>query len=1244
MARLGIDVGGTFVDLVLETGGGALVFEKVLAESADVVGAIMSGVCKVLERGRISGSDIREVVHATTRGSNTVLERSGPRTALVVTRGFRDILQIQRALRWSMYDVQLDKPAPLVERSLSFEVSERMLPDGSVLRPLAEEELGPIVEQVRASAVEAIAIAFLHSYANPRHERRAAAVLGERLPGVVITVSSDVSLQAREYERANTAAVNSYITRSVSDYLSELLERLPSAGVTAPVWIMQSSGGLASIGQALEWPVRTVESGPAAGVVGAARFGTDAGYPDVIAFDMGGTTAKAAVVSGGVPSTTPYFELQRVGNRRGSGLPVDIAALDLVEVGTGGGSIAEVREGTLRVGPRSAGADPGPACYGRGGVAPTVTDANVVLGYCDPSAFAGGIELDVGRAEMAIDRLAAELGVDRLRAAWGVHEVATMNMEHAIRLVSINRGFDPRTHGLVCLGGGGPVHGPRLARALGARVAVIPRAASGGSARGMLEASASVEVTQTALVRLDDHDASERCDGILAKLIEETGSGSFAAQGDVDIACRLGVRYVGQGYELLVPIDLSRRKPTEIVSAFHERYEQAYGYAVSDQPVEVVSWHLRLVRRGPEQAFAPPRPGSADRQGPGRREVFFPETGSVEVDVYRRSDLRAGETVAGPCLVTETTTTTVVLPGDTVSVAAEGALVVHVGEGELSAVGGTGVDSLTVAVVWGRLAAIAEEMAEAQQRCAYSDQVREGGDYSTAVFDVSGRMLAQANRSPAHLGAMPHVVRNMLGAYPPETLEPGDMVVLNDPYMGSGHLPDLFAMSPSFDGERLIGFVVSSVHLTDVGGPAPGSQAVVGVTDLVQEGLRLLPARIYRRGEPVREIFDLLAANVRVPDPVLGDIRAQRAALHVGARKLAELHASTGIGVIDAVAEEILARSEQAVRRELLAIPDGTATFVDYLDDYGPQTPPIRMEVAVTINGSDVTFDFTGTDPQTPSSLNCTLSYTTAYCYWATKAITTRDAIPQNEGQLRAVHVVAPPGCFFNPVPPAALNGRALVNQRIVELIFGALAKVIPDRLCAASGQWLNPIFGGIEPGSGRPFVFYDYVMGGVGARATKDGIDAISPTVSVENIPVEVQEARNPIVVERYGLIPDSGGAGRYRGGLGVQKDVRMLADHVVLSNLTDRHVFPAYGLFGGRDGLLGETVLNPGTPEAQKLHSKEVVQLRLGDVVSFRCSGSGGFGPAAERPREQVLEDVREGRVTLAAARELYGLDVEA
>jgi N-methylhydantoinase B len=392
----------------------------------------------------------------------------------------------------------------------------------------------------------------------------------------------------------------------------------------------------------------------------------------------------------------------------------------------------------------------------------------------------------------------------------------------------------------------------------------------------------------------------------------------------------------------------------------------------------------------------------------------------------------------------------------------------------------------------------------------------------------------------------------------------------------------------------------------------------------------------------VRELIELIAANVRVPDAVLGDIRAQRAALHVGAARLADVHARHGSELVEAVGDAILERSEQAVRTQLKSIPNGKVHFVDHVDDYGPGTRPIRIEVTVTLDEDEIVFDFTGTDAQTPSSLNCTLSYVKAYCYWSTKAITTRDEIPQNEGQLRPVKVIAEPGSFFNPVPPAALGGRALMNQRIVELIFGALAQAVPDRVCAASGQWLNPIFGGVDPRSGRPFIFYDYVMGGVGARLHKDGIDAMSPVVSVENIPVEAQEARNPIIVERVELIPDSGGAGRLRGGLSVRKDVRMLGTGVVLSNLTDRHVFAPYGLDGGSTGSLGETILNPDTPTERKLHSKDLVAVAQGDVVSFRCSGSGGVGLPEKRPRDEVARDVREGLVTAEAARTVYKVEV--
>ncbi len=555
----------------------------------------------------------------------------------------------------------------------------------------------------------------------------------------------------------------------------------------------------------------------------------------------------------------------------------------------------------------------------------------------------------------------------------------------------------------------------------------------------------------------------------------------------------------------------------------------------------------------------------------------------------------------------------------------------------------TAPDNLTVAVIWGRLSALCEEMAEALQHTAFSDQVREGGDYSTAVFDTDGRLLAQANRSPAHLGAMPGAVKHMLEYYPGEVLRPRDLIIMNDPYLGSGHLPDVFAMSPAFANDELVGFVCCSVHVTDIGGPTPGSQAVVGVTEMIQEGLRILPTLLYRDGEANHEMLRMIEANVRVPELVLGDIRAQRAALHVGSKKMQELVEKQGLDRVNAAADIFIDRSEEAVRAELAAIPDGSYSFAENLDDMGPGTDPVKMAVTVTISGDEITFDFSDSAPQVSSSINSTLTYTKAYCYWATKAITTGDSIPQNEGQLRPVTVTATPGTFFNPTPPAAVGGRALVNQRIVEIIFGALGSAFPDRVTACSGQWVNPIFGGIEPNSGRPFVYYDYAVAGVGARLNKDGVDAISPIVSVENIPVEAQEARNPILVERFELVKDSGGAGRTRGGLAVRKDVRMLADGVTFSNLTDRQVFPPYGLDGGLPGSLGATVLNPDTDQEEKLESKGTYTLKKNDVVSFLCSGSGGFGSPLERDRDKVLEDIREERVSPEAAKEFYKLTLD-
>jgi N-methylhydantoinase B len=552
------------------------------------------------------------------------------------------------------------------------------------------------------------------------------------------------------------------------------------------------------------------------------------------------------------------------------------------------------------------------------------------------------------------------------------------------------------------------------------------------------------------------------------------------------------------------------------------------------------------------------------------------------------------------------------------------------------------IDPITLGVLWGGLQAVAEEMGLALRRTAYSEAVREGLDFSTAVFDSAGRMMAQGNFSPGHLGAMPSVLGHVLAEYPLASWQAGDAVLLNDLYMGSGHLPDCFVTSPVFVDHALIGFVVNCAHQVDVGGAGPGSQNVEGVREFYQEGLRILPVKFYQRGQPVPEILRLITGNVRVPDKILGNFKAQVNANNVGARRLGELYAQYGGATIRQYTEEILARTEAAMRAAIKAIPDGTYRFADYLDDCGRDTEPIRVAVTVTVQDDEVTVDFTGSSPQVAAAMNSTLNYTASYSLFALKSVTD-PRLPQNAGGLRPIHVQAPPGSFFNPLPPAPGGGRAIVQQRIVDAIMGALAQAVPERIVAPAAHWANPNLGGIDPRTGKRFVYYDIIIGGYGARPTKDGCESLAPCFNVNNIPVEVSETNYPILIERLEFMQDSAGAGKFRGGCGLRKDIRVLAPDVIFSGLAERQTFAPYSLFGGTTPQRGRTILNPGEQQRQ-LHGKGVYALAGGDLLRFELCGAGAYGDPLERAPLAVQQDVRNGYVSLQAAERVYGVCIEA
>jgi N-methylhydantoinase A len=683
--RVGIDIGGTFTDAALVDGEtGQVRVVKVLTTPEDPARGFMTALERGLSECGAAGRDVAAVVHATTVATNAIIEGKTARVGMLVTRGFRDILEIGRQIRSRLYDVHLQKPAPLVPRRWSLEVSERLDAEGRVLEPLDTGEVRAAVRRLRDERVEAIVICFLHSYLNPAHERAAAAIVREEMPDTWLSVSSEVCPEFREYLRGSTAAVNAAVMPIVSRYIDALESRLAALGATAPFYVMQSNGGVMTSASAKERPVYMVESGPAAGVIAAGAVAAPYRYANVLSFDMGGTTAKVGLIQDGRLRLSTEMEVGAqavtpLGEGRGGGYPVRTPVIDLVEVGAGGGSEAWIDAGgALRVGPRSAGARPGPACYGLGGATPTITDANLALGRLDPAFFLGGeMTLDAGAARRAIATLvAAPLGLDPLAAASGIVEIANAHMIGAMRLVSVQRGYDPRDFVLVAFGGAGPLHANALARELGIPTVLVPPSPGIASAVGMLATDIRHEFVATRRLRLDG----------LAPATLETLFADFVAEGEARLE-RDGVprddrrmlrsadlRYHGQSFELPVtvpPGSLSAADVERLRDEFHAMHERAYGYAAHDDPVELVNVRLAAIGVTPKPRRAPlPEGGSSAAPAvKGRRDVWFAEAGGVQPTVVLdRGKLLRGNVIDGPAIIEEPDASTLVHPGWTATV------------------------------------------------------------------------------------------------------------------------------------------------------------------------------------------------------------------------------------------------------------------------------------------------------------------------------------------------------------------------------------------------------------------------------------------------------------------------------------------------------------------------------------------------------------------------------------------------
>ncbi|MGH7833968.1 MAG: hydantoinase/oxoprolinase family protein [Candidatus Binatia bacterium] len=670
MYRIGVDIGGTFTDLLMVGEDGVAVIGKTLTTPGDPSLAVESAVGGYLGDGVPKKGERGTLVHGTTLVTNALIERKGAPTALFTTAGFRDAVEIGREHRYELYDLNLEVPKPLVPRYLRFDIPERVAADGAVLQPLDESLVRRLTAELRAKGVKAIGISYLNSFRNPAHERRTAEIIAEVAPEIRVSLSSEVVAEIGEFQRTSTTLANVYVQERVSGYLGELQERLDRLGFAGSFFVMLSSGGIATKETAARFPVRLLESGPAAGALVAAHVGGLAGYPDLLSFDMGGTTAKLCAVEDGRPLKTHEFEVDRVYRfRRGSGLPIRIPVIDMIEIGAGGGSIARVDGlGLLKVGPESAGAEPGPACYGRGGTEPTVTDADLVLGYLDPKYFLGGqMPLDLQAARSVLSRLAEKLGLTIEKVAWGIHQIVNENMANAARAHLGERGKDPRRMPLYAFGGAGPVHGYRVAEILHLPALISPFGAGVGSTFGLLVAPLAFDFVRSGYSRLDALDWSF-ANGLLEEMAREGRSilqGSGLRPDEISYERTVEMRYVGQGHQVSVFVPagaLSGESVGEITERFEQAYRALYGRKVPDVPLEVINWRVVASGPQPQMNFKLARDGPA--QGPvvkGERPAYFPEFARyVDTPVYDHYRLKPGDTFEGPAIVEERESTLII--------------------------------------------------------------------------------------------------------------------------------------------------------------------------------------------------------------------------------------------------------------------------------------------------------------------------------------------------------------------------------------------------------------------------------------------------------------------------------------------------------------------------------------------------------------------------------------------------------
>jgi 5-oxoprolinase (ATP-hydrolysing) len=1196
MWQFWVDRGGTFTDIVARTPEGGLVTHKLLSENPERYrDAAVQGIRELMGLGAetaIPEGAIDAVKMGTTVATNALLERKGDRTLLLITEGMRDLLRIGYQNRPRLFDLKIELPELLYEEAV--EVGERVSAEGEVITPLDTASVEAALRDAHAEGYRSVAVALMHGYRYPDHERQIGAMA--RAAGFTqVSLSHEVSPLIKLVSRGDTTVVDAYLSPILRRYVQQVSDALGAAeGGCRSLMFMQSNGGLtdARLFQGKD----AILSGPAGGVVGMVRTAEEAGFDKLIGFDMGGTSTDVCHYAGGYERS---FETEVAGVRMRAPM------MSIHTVAAGGGSILSFAQGRMQVGPESAGANPGPASYRRGGPL-AVTDCNVVLGKIQPDRFPsvfgpGGDEpLDVDAARAGFEAMAAQIAGETGETpktpeelAEGFLRIAVENMANAIKKISVQRGYDVTRYTMNCFGGAGGQHACQVADVLGMESIYIHPFAGVLSAFGMgLADIRAIREHQLARPLSDAKDARQALDRIGADARDEVARQGIPAD-RISLIETAHIRTPGSHQTLPVPFGPVQ----DMREGFDVAHQQRFGF-VPDYAGLIID--LLTAEAVGETGEAVTLPDANDPPAQQDSARMYCEGGWRDVPLIDRATLRAGDTQTGPAIIVDPTGTNVVEPGWQAEGLAGGAMVLRrvVALDRQEAIG-TSVNPVMLEVFNNLFMSIADQMGATLANTAYSVNIKERYDFSCAIFDAAGDLVANAPHVPVHLGSMSESVRTVLRENAGQ-IRPGDVFMMNNPFNGGTHLPDVTVITPVFDeaGERIIFLTASRGHHADIGGKTPGS-APPDSAHIEEEGVLIDNVLLVDQGQLREAETRALLASGPYPcrniEENMADLAAQIAANATGVAELQKITRQFGLPVVQAYMGHVQDNAEESVRRVLDVLKDSRFT---YKMDSGA-----KIEVAITVDhaGRSAVVDFTGTSPQDRLNYNAPLSICRAVVLYVFRTLVGAD-IPMNEGCLKPIEIRVPEGSMINPRPPAAvISGNTEVSQSIADTLYGALGVI-----AGSQGTMNNFVYGNDR------FQNYETICGGTGAGEGFDGASAVhSHMTNTRMTDPEVLETRFPVRVEEFSIRQGSGGAGRWQGGNGITRRLRFLEEMTVTVLSSHRQV-PPHGTHEGEPGQCGRNAVERADGRVDLLAGNDQAQMQPGDIFLMQTPGGGGYGRA--------------------------------